>query len=164
MIQFELNLCELWKGNGNTLQYSCLGESQGQRNLVSYSPRGCKQSDTIEATEHPFFVWRTSPCLIVGSPNLRFASGVIFYCTNTSVWKLSFKLFFTFWFLWSLFFFPVHPARQVPCLAGGIREGVFQRQWCREWDTGSRVQNPSCPLNSSLDSSLLLCFTFEAAE
>ena len=52
-------------GYGNLLQYSCLGESQGQRNLVSYSPRGCKESDTIVATEHHFFVWRTSPCLIV---------------------------------------------------------------------------------------------------
>ena len=25
-------------GNGNPLQYSCLGKSHGQRNLVGYSP------------------------------------------------------------------------------------------------------------------------------
>ena len=35
-------------GNGNPLQYSCLGESHGQRSLVGYSPWGCKQSDTTE--------------------------------------------------------------------------------------------------------------------
>ena len=28
------------------------GESHGQRSLTSYSPRGCKESDTTEATEH----------------------------------------------------------------------------------------------------------------
>ena len=29
-----------------------LGESQGQRNLVGYSPWGHKKSDTTEATKH----------------------------------------------------------------------------------------------------------------
>ena len=28
----------LGKGNGNPLQYSCLGKSHGQRSLVGYSP------------------------------------------------------------------------------------------------------------------------------
>ena len=28
------------------------GESQGQRNLEGYSPWGCKELDTTEATEH----------------------------------------------------------------------------------------------------------------
>ena len=28
------------------------GESHGQRNLVGYSPYGCKESDTTEVTEH----------------------------------------------------------------------------------------------------------------
>ena len=28
------------------------GESQGQRSLVGYSPWGCKELDTTEATEH----------------------------------------------------------------------------------------------------------------
>ena len=35
-------------GNGNPLQYSCLGESHGQRSLVGYSPWGHKESDTTE--------------------------------------------------------------------------------------------------------------------
>ena len=30
------------KGNGNSLQYSCLRKSHGQRGLVGYSPWGCK--------------------------------------------------------------------------------------------------------------------------
>ena len=37
-------------GHGNPLQYSCLENTQGQRSLVGYSPWGCKESDTAEAT------------------------------------------------------------------------------------------------------------------
>ena len=33
-------------GNSNSLQYSCLGNPHGQRRLVGYSPRGCRESDT----------------------------------------------------------------------------------------------------------------------
>ena len=35
-------------GHGNLLQYSCLENSHGQRNLAGYSPWGCKESDTTE--------------------------------------------------------------------------------------------------------------------
>ena len=35
-------------GHGNPLQYSCLENPHGQRNLVGYSPWGCKESDTTE--------------------------------------------------------------------------------------------------------------------
>ena len=35
------------EGNGNPLQYSYLKKSHGQRNLVGYSPKGRKESDTI---------------------------------------------------------------------------------------------------------------------
>ena len=35
-------------GHGNPLQYSCLENHQGQRGLVGYSPRGCKESDMTE--------------------------------------------------------------------------------------------------------------------
>ena len=34
--------------NGNPLQYSCLGESHGQRSLVGYSPWGRKELNTTE--------------------------------------------------------------------------------------------------------------------
>ena len=30
-------------GHGNTLQYSCLENPEGQRSLVSYTPWGCKE-------------------------------------------------------------------------------------------------------------------------
>ena len=33
------------EGNGSPLQYSYLGSPHGQRSLVGYSPRGCKESD-----------------------------------------------------------------------------------------------------------------------
>ena len=36
------------KGSDNPLQYSCLGESHGQRSLAGYSPWGCKDLDTTE--------------------------------------------------------------------------------------------------------------------
>ena len=36
------------EGNGNTLQYSCLENSHGQRSLANYSPWGCKESDMTE--------------------------------------------------------------------------------------------------------------------
>ena len=35
-------------GNGNTLQYSCLKKSHGQRSLEGYGPWGHKESDTTE--------------------------------------------------------------------------------------------------------------------
>ena len=34
--------------HGNPLQYSCLGESHGQRSLAGYGPEGRKESDTTE--------------------------------------------------------------------------------------------------------------------
>ena len=37
-------------GHGNTLQYSCLENSHGQRSLLGYTPWGLKESDTTEAT------------------------------------------------------------------------------------------------------------------
>ena len=36
------------EGHGNPLQYSCLQNPHGQKNLVGYNPRGCKESDTTE--------------------------------------------------------------------------------------------------------------------
>ena len=35
-------------GNGNSLQYSCLEKSQGQRGLEGYSPWNLKESDMTE--------------------------------------------------------------------------------------------------------------------
>ena len=37
-------------GHGNPLQYSCLENPHGQRNLADYSPWGRKESDTTEVT------------------------------------------------------------------------------------------------------------------
>ena len=34
--------------HGNPLQHSCLENPHGQRNLVGYSPWGCKESDMTE--------------------------------------------------------------------------------------------------------------------
>ena len=36
------------EGNGNLLQYSCLGKSHGQRKLVGYSPWSHKELDTTK--------------------------------------------------------------------------------------------------------------------
>ena len=36
--------------HGNPLQYSCMENPHGQRSLAGYSPWGCTESDTTEAT------------------------------------------------------------------------------------------------------------------
>ena len=36
------------EGNGNPLQYCCLGKPHGQRRLAGYSPKGLKESDTTK--------------------------------------------------------------------------------------------------------------------
>ena len=46
----DAGLIPVWRrfpreGNGNSLQYSCLGNSHGLRSLVGSSPRGHKESD-----------------------------------------------------------------------------------------------------------------------
>jgi len=38
--------------HSNPLQYSCLKNPHGQRNLAGYSPWGCKELDMTEVTEH----------------------------------------------------------------------------------------------------------------
>ena len=40
------------EGNGNTLQYSCLKKSHGQKSLAGYSPWGCKEVRYDLATKH----------------------------------------------------------------------------------------------------------------
>ena len=35
-------------GHGNPLQYSCLENLHGQKSMVGYSPKGCKESDMTE--------------------------------------------------------------------------------------------------------------------
>ena len=39
-------------GHGNPLQYYCLDNSHGQRNVVGFSPWGHKELDTTEVTWH----------------------------------------------------------------------------------------------------------------
>ena len=41
-------------GHGNPLQYSCLENPHGQRDLVGHSPQSHKELDTTEATEHQY--------------------------------------------------------------------------------------------------------------
>ena len=37
-------------GHGDPLQYSCLENPHGQRSLVGYGPKGCKELNMTEAT------------------------------------------------------------------------------------------------------------------
>ena len=41
------------EGNGNPLQYSCLGNPHGLRSLVGHCPWGYKESDMAERLSHP---------------------------------------------------------------------------------------------------------------
>ena len=54
---------------GNPLQYSCLGESHGQRSLAGYRPWGRTESNTTERQSRAA-VLRLVPdsCLLVGYP------------------------------------------------------------------------------------------------
>ena len=53
--------------HGNPLQYSCLENPYGQRSLVGYSPRGCKELDTSEwlnqarSSNWPKWLWNLGP-------------------------------------------------------------------------------------------------------
>ena len=40
------------EGESTPAKYSCLENPRGQRSLEGYSPWGCKELDTTEATEH----------------------------------------------------------------------------------------------------------------
>ena len=51
------------KGNGNPLQYSCLGKSHGPRSLVGYSPWGHKELDTTERLHFTFFSSPVQNCI-----------------------------------------------------------------------------------------------------
>ena len=46
------------EGNGNPLQYSCLENPWGQKNLVVYSPWGCKE---LDLTEQPMLSLSAGP-------------------------------------------------------------------------------------------------------
>ena len=39
-------------GDGNPLKYSCLEDLMDRALMAGYSPQGCKESVTTEATEH----------------------------------------------------------------------------------------------------------------
>ena len=47
-------------GHGNPLQYSCLENPFGERSMMGYSPRGCKESDTMEwLSTSGLILWET---------------------------------------------------------------------------------------------------------
>ena len=54
---------------GNSLQYSCLENSHGQRGLEHYSPQVHKESDKTEATEHTCTREATTVVLSGGFPD-----------------------------------------------------------------------------------------------
>ena len=70
-------------GNGNPLQYSCLGKSHGQGSLAGYSPSGFKESKRTEpqlGTGGP--VVKNAPC------NAKFVDLIPVRSTCVSQWKI----------------------------------------------------------------------------
>ena len=55
------------EGNGNPLQYSCLENPLGQRNLAGYSPWGHKEWDTTERLHFPFLFLQAQGSLVMSS-------------------------------------------------------------------------------------------------
>ena len=45
-----------WRRKWQSTPVFLPGESYGQRNLVSYSPEGCKESDMTKVTEHAQYI------------------------------------------------------------------------------------------------------------
>ena len=52
------NINAAGEGNGNPLQYSCLGNPRGQRSLVGYIPWGCKRVRHDLETKHQVYSTR----------------------------------------------------------------------------------------------------------
>ena len=89
-------------GNGNPLQYSCLGNPM-DRSLVGHSPNGCKESDTTK--------WL---CACMGAFTLKYDDRILgFHFEHRGIsatdsfsfdffWKFVFKCSYAFFFL-SLF-------------------------------------------------------------
>ena len=61
-------------GHSNPLWYSCLENPMDRKNLAGYSPRGHKESDTNEVTEHPHMLLSQS---VTSSPSLHPCSQVL---------------------------------------------------------------------------------------
>ena len=54
-------------GHGNSLQYSCLENSHGQRSMAGYSPWGCKRSDQTEQlsiAQHSKVKFKSKPLML----------------------------------------------------------------------------------------------------
>ena len=81
---------QLWRperspreGNGNPLQYSCLGKFHGQRSLAGYTPQGHKELDT----------WRLNHNkLNFGTGTVRKCSARIIYSQTVVHYTLSFYI------------------------------------------------------------------------
>ena len=89
------------KGNGNSLQYSCLEDSHGQRSLADYSPWGHEELDATERL-HVTLQKKTENILKIKTKinfqmpmppnfthttNLRCISLSLFYCKDTEAQK-----------------------------------------------------------------------------
>jgi len=66
-------------GNSNPLQYSCQEKYHGQRSLMGYSPRSCKQSDT---TEHACRCLPICVCVCVCMHMCNMCTYVQAYCVH----------------------------------------------------------------------------------
>ena len=71
-------------GHGNPLQYSCLENPHGQRNLAGYSPWGCKELDMNEQLNNNHYQWSWEKTKTVCQSRL---SEQPMFCHQTSTWK-----------------------------------------------------------------------------
>ena len=93
------------RGHGNPLQYTCLENPHGQRNLTGYSPWGRKESDTTEGLNSahvsihllislPIYLLFIHPCMYVYMyPSLYLSCNFIILETSTE--RKSFVLVLT---------------------------------------------------------------------
>jgi len=85
------------EGNGNPLQYSCLGKSHGPRNLVGYSPWGHRELDTTERLQFTSLHFRWGVLhrvlLVVG-----WCLGRPTWLARSCIQMVSFVWVFTIWY------------------------------------------------------------------
>ena len=84
------------EGHGNPLQYSCLETRHGQRSLAGYSPRGHKESDMTEVTQHTC-IW-----LKFKTPGIKVKKSTLFLWKITVYWEDQLEKYCSIlWYIWT---------------------------------------------------------------
>ena len=143
-----ISTCNCWRGNGNQLQYSCLGKSHGQRSLMGYSLWDHKRVGHGVPNESDTTKWLTNKmcnCTFGGGFHLiSLVRQLWFLSTSKHPWN---KLSRYFSSSWTRDHFPLFAHN-----TDGVREGgqhnksiaTFATYWRRVCIWNSRLSTRAC--------------------